>query len=215
MRILVLADIHSYLSQLTGILEEVDFDLVMIAGDLTHYRADDVLKIDSILSRYTDEVFAVHGNCDFETSTLNVYDSLKFLHAKSIDAKDFIVHGVGGSTYTPFNTPTEYSEEEMESFVNKLEVKSSMLNILLSHSPPLGIVDETMSGERAGSVAIRKRLSDFDLVLCGHIHESPGVERVVEGKREVIVVNPGPAAWGRFALVDVDDGIRAKLGKVV
>jgi Icc-related predicted phosphoesterase len=47
-----------------------------------------------------------------------------------------------------------------------------------------------------------------DLVLCGHIHESRGVDEIGETQ----IVNPGPVAEGHYAVVDVDDGtVRTRL----
>ena len=41
-----------------------------------------------------------------------------------------------------------------------------------------------------------------DLVLCGHIHEARGEDAVGRSR----VVNPGPVADGRYALVEIEDG---------
>ncbi|MEM3567855.1 MAG: metallophosphoesterase, partial [Thermoplasmata archaeon] len=38
-------------------------------------------------------------------------------------------------------------------------------------------------------------------VLCGHIHEAAGIERIFGN---TLVVNPGPAKHGRYALVEVE-----------
>jgi|Deesub1362A_J573_1020465.scaffolds.fasta_scaffold00870_18 hypothetical protein len=201
MKLLIIADIHSYFLQLDKILKEVEFDLLLLAGDLTHYKGSDVTKIDEIVSRYTDECFAVHGNCDPEHILRTELDTIRFIHATSIKLSENItLHGVGGSTFTPFNTPTEYSEDEMERFISMLKITDG-LNLLLSHSPPRNMVDVTMSGENAGSKALMKHAKKFSFIMCGHIHEASGVDR----KGRTIAVNPGPAAWGRYAVAEVDN----------
>lgn len=61
--------------------------------------------------------------------------------------------------------------------------------ILLSHCPPLGVLDRTRAGEHIGHRPLCRRIQDLDhapdLILCGHIHEAFGWERA----GETLVVN--------------------------
>lgn len=53
--------------------------------------------------------------------------------------------------------------------------------ILVTHSPPKGILDTTLRKNRAGSEALLDRINelpDLKYVICGHIHEARGVETV-------------------------------------
>ncbi len=196
MRFLVVSDIHSDFSKLKKILESDDFDIVLIAGDITNFRASDILIVDKIVGKHCSECFAVHGNCDPEEMLRYSLDHITFIHSRSVKLPDFTIHGIGGSTYTPFATPSEYSEEQIERFTKNFEF--SDFNILLTHCPPKGILDKTYNGENAGSEAIRKILNKFDVVFCGHIHEAYGVERV----GNTIVINTGPVIWGRYVIFD-------------
>ncbi len=206
MRFLHLSDIHSSTEKLEKILSLAEYDAVLIAGDLTHFRPRDAKAIDEVLSDYTDICFAVHGNCDHEVILNENYRVLRFIHSKSVEFEGYTIHGVGGSGITPFNTPSEYTEEEILKIIDKFTLGD--FNVLLSHCPPKGILDRTYSGIHAGCEVIRKRLGDFNAVLCGHIHESHGVVN-----SPCLVVNPGPAMWGRFAVIDFEKG-KAELRKI-
>ncbi|MFX1484823.1 MAG: hypothetical protein ACFFCP_16720, partial [Promethearchaeota archaeon] len=82
--------------------------------------------------------------------------------------------------------------------------------ILVSHSPPEGTqLDMTTQGEHVGSSSIRNFIiaEKPTLVICGHIHEGRGVDKL----SETLIVNPGSAAHGWAALVDLNNRVRVKL----
>ncbi len=112
--------------------------------------------------------------------------------------------GLGGSNITPFNTPLEFGEEEILEALERgyEEVKGCRVKILISHTPPHNTVDATPAGVRAGSPALREFLEkkDVNLVICGHVHEARGEERI----GDTLVVNTGPAQNG-FVKVVVDE----------
>lgn len=199
MKLLLLSDIHSNLKNLEEILKKTEFDIILIAGDLTHFRKQDVITIDELVSKYAPECYAVHGNCDNKEILSYSLSGIKFIHGKSLRLDDFTLHGIGGALKTPFGTPSEYTEEEYEEVLKHF--RYSEFNILVSHSPAKGILDRTRYGENIGSMAIRKYLKNFQIVLSGHVHESFGVL-----KDENLAVNPGPVNWGRFAILELESG---------
>ncbi len=73
-------------------------------------------------------------------------------------------------------------------------------NVLLSHCPPMGALDE-VDGQHVGSTSVRNHMKAFDLVCCAHIHEQRGVTEL-DG---VKVVNPGMAAEGHCAMIHFGD----------
>ncbi len=200
MKVLVVSDIHSAISNFKQIVERVDFDILFITGDLTNFRPSDVFKIDDIVEKYCSECYAVHGNCDPESVLSLDLDNINFIHSETLELRDFTLHGIGGSTFTPFNTPSEYSEEEIREFASKLKI-SNNVNILITHCPPKGILDKTRFGEHVGSIAIREIAEKFDFIFCGHIHEADGIETL--GK--TVIANPGPAAWRKFIVFDLEN----------
>jgi uncharacterized protein len=148
------------------------------------------------------------------------------VHAKHLmlDAQTAII-GLGGSTFTPWNTEREYSESQLESFLTEAynpELASSGL-IFLSHCPPYGCGLDLAPALRddlsydlhlgaphlvpVGSHAVRSAIAKFrpSLGLFGHIHEGRGFTKL-DG---TLCINPGSAFWtGRLngCIVDIING---------
>ncbi|MCD6492905.1 MAG: metallophosphoesterase [Archaeoglobaceae archaeon] len=201
MKLLIASDIHSSFQQFERILDsESDVDYVVITGDLTDFIALHIQKIDEILNSRGLKALVVHGNCDPPESIdyIEKSSNMTNLHAKSIKIGKYTFHGLGGSNYTPFFTPSEYSEDELRSFTKNFRYGEK--NILISHCPPYGILDLTYSGIHAGCVAVKEIINKFDVIFCGHIHESAGVY----ADESRIILNPGSALSGRYALFNLD-----------
>ncbi|MDR2622957.1 MAG: metallophosphoesterase [Methanobrevibacter sp.] len=205
MKIVHISDIHNNENEnFLRYLNENEIDLVLISGDITDFGpkefADDFLN--KLASKTS--VIAIHGNCDIES----VYNTIEksntiFGHDKISLFKNILIYGFGGSNPTPFNTPFEMSEEDLyaslnnlidyESVIleeNKSLDKNKVIKILLTHSPPFeSEADKIPSGDHVGSKAIRDILNenDFDLNLCGHIHEARSVSKL----NNTIIANPG------------------------
>ncbi|MBE8538768.1 metallophosphoesterase [Geoglobus acetivorans] len=209
MRILAISDIHSEFEMLERLVEKVRADVLAVAGDVTHFRPSDVRTFEAIIEDFDGEILVVHGNCDHEDSLNRENEKYRFIHGKSHRIGHLTFHGLGGSPITPFNTPSEYPEKHYREILENL--KYGEVNILLSHSPPYGILDRTYSGINAGNTVIRENLDKFDLIICGHIHESAGIERA--GKR-TLVVNPGPLNRGYYSIIEIDEGVHPTLLKL-
>ncbi|MBW9219896.1 metallophosphoesterase [Methanothermococcus sp. SCGC AD-155-N22] len=198
MRIVGITDLHGKYHHLKKILL-YDPDVLVISGDITHFGRD--LKVIDYL-RYLQEkegirILAVPGNCD----TLEVIDKINGiginLDGKCVNVGGIYYVGIGGSNRTPFNTPNEYSEEELYfKFINTVknieeEIKDRF--ILITHAPPFNtMADRTLEGN-VGSVSIRKIIEEYSpiLVACGHIHES----RCIDKLGNTYIVNPSPRSF--------------------
>ena len=212
MNVLVISDIHSSFKRLKKILSVAsdESSFCFACGDITHFRSQDIFEFDKLLRDFGFECIAVHGNCD-PPDTLDLFEEteINLIHRKSVKFKGFTLHGIGGSNYTPFFTPCEYSEDEIRGFTKNFSYGEK--NILISHCPPFGILDRTYGQVNAGCVAIREILSSFDAVFCGHIHEARGIHGGIrEGNHggtheNPLVVNPGNANSGYFAIFNFDD----------
>lgn len=202
MKALLLADLHGIYDHI-DLLLTTDPDCLFIAGDIT--QMGPVEDISVLTKRLSLPVLVVPGNCDPRESLACLDNSdAVCLHGSSITFGSVTIAGIGGSNPTPFDTPFECSEEEIDSTLEKLlkRMQKNRINILISHAPPFGILDEVSPDVHVGSVSIRKHLGAFDLVCCAHIHEQRGV--VKEG--DTWVVNPGPASDGYGALIQIGDG---------
>lgn len=196
MKILLTSDIHSNVQRFREIVEKESFDVIFISGDLTNFKKSDVFAIDEVLSKLGAECYAVHGNCDYEEILNYDLQSIRFIHGKSVKIDEISIHGLGGSLPTPFETPSEYPEKYFATLLENF--KLSDFNVLISHSPAKGILDKTKHGMSIGSEEIAKRISKFDIAVTGHVHERYGIQR-----EKGLVVNPGPATWGLYAILDL------------
>ena len=104
---------------------------------------------------------------------------------------------MGGSNRTPFDTPNEFDENEIASFIlqgyNK--VKDSPLKLFISHAPPFHTsVDIVTNGQHVGSLAVREFIENYqpDVCITGHIHEGKGEDKI----GRTVVINPGPIKNG-------------------
>jgi Icc-related predicted phosphoesterase len=205
MKILAISDPHGDYSKIKKIIEKAgDFDLVVVVGDITNYGPDE--KVNELAEMFDKPVLAIPGNCD-QKSILKALENSKAvnLHGKAEQIGNIRFIGLGGSNPTPFNTPFELSEEEIENALEGMvcsaeNSKECGTIVLLTHAPPHGARDELPFGH-VGSKAIQKFLDRVDLIVCGHIHEAKGMEKV--GK--TVVVNPGEACKGSCALITIEE----------
>jgi Icc-related predicted phosphoesterase len=201
MKILALADLHGKFFRLDGIIRKCDpVDVVVVAGDLTHGGpAENAVRSISELKHICPRVYCVPGNFD----TPEVAQAIG-QYAVNLDETPRVIMntefmGLGYSTPTGNDTPSEISEETM---AYKLDVLLSHTpagkTVLVSHMPPLDTLDMTEKGP-AGSKALRAALDRVDVIICGHIHKGRG--KVRDG---AWIINPGMAAEGKAAIIDLD-----------
>lgn len=196
MDVLLLADLHGQFGKIDSFLD-LGADAVFIAGDLTDMGPAD--SVEPLMSRIDVPCFVVPGNCDPKEilDVLEHSDSV-CLHASQINLGKISIAGIGGSNPTPFNTPFEMTDKQIDDILHEImpKLERTAHNVLLSHAPPYGTLD-VINGEHVGSVSIQRHMKAFDLVCCAHIHEQRGIMDV-EGTK---VVNPGMASIGNCAMI--------------
>lgn len=185
MNILAFSDIHTdedALDRLKALSAKKEYDAVFVCGDIADRGnisfAQDVLSI-------FKNTYAVFGNNDDESIMEKMEEMGVLVHAKKIPFGKYNIVGVGGSNPTPFNTPTEYSEEQIYSFLQNVDKNS----LVISHPPPYGFFDQIES-QNIGSKAVRRIIEERQpvLVVCGHVHETSGVANL--GKTKIIKIAP-------------------------
>ena len=197
MRILALADIHGY-EYTPYFVEEIeslyDFDVIMIAGDITNFGPAEFAK--ELLDSLPKKVIAVPGNCD-PVGTVKAIEKSKGInaHKKRIRLENYTVIGLGGTDGKGFSMGITFTAED----VNNL-LKECNGCIFLTHQPPFGILDE-VGHRHVGSKILRTALDKItpSLVISGHIHEARGYEI----RNNTIFVNPGPTRMGYAAIIDM------------
>ncbi|MDO8870026.1 MAG: metallophosphoesterase [Methanobacteriaceae archaeon] len=209
MNILAISDLHgSTHKALNNYLKNNKIDLIVIAGDITHFGpaelAEDILNE---ISSYDIPVVAIPGNCDPQgvSSQLDNSNAIN-IHGKSTAIKNVGICGFGGSNLTPFDTPLEFGEIEIFEELDKImvEMKDQDIKILVTHAPPLNTnADKLPNGDHVGSESIRKIIEDYkpNINICGHIHEAQSIDQI----GETIILNPGQIMDGGACLVQIDD----------
>jgi len=193
---LLIADLHGEFGKIDSFLD-LNPEVVFIAGDITNMGPVD--SVDSLLSRIEVPCFAVPGNCD----PREILDFLEqsdcvCLHGSQMNLGKISLVGVGGSNPTPFGTPFELTDKQIDDLLHGAlaKMEKTTHNVLISHVPPQGALDE-VNGEHVGSASVRRHMKSFDLVCCAHIHEQRGITEL-DG---VKIVNPGVAAMGNCAML--------------
>jgi Icc-related predicted phosphoesterase len=145
------------------------------------------------LATITQPSVLVAGNSettDELTAACREWPAAHVLHGSGVRINDIEFWGVGGAVpVTPFGSWSyDLSEEEAEVFLTGCPRHA----VLVTHSPPQGILDVASSGRSLGSVAIRAAMERVQppLIVCGHIHASGG-RALLQGR--TTVVNAGPA----------------------
>lgn len=204
MKLLVFSDIHSDARAL-GRLMAIDADYYFCAGDLVNFsRGLDAMG--EILRKRGDRVYVIPGNHESEQQIVDFCGryGLHNFHGGRMEIDGFHVVGLGYSNPTPFDTPGEYSEEELESRLHAFDGLKPM--IAICHVPPYGtMLDRITNLRHAGSNAMRAFLQREQprYFFCGHIHEAAGAQ---EKLGETSALNVGKRGY----LLDLEK--QAQLG---
>ena len=206
---IVAGDIHGDASLLADTLAAVPelprADGVIITGDIS--RAGGGIPSARAVVEAAEElcpvVLAQIGNIDQPQVDAWLDERGINLHRKAREiAPDTAIIGVGGSTFTPFGTPSEFPEARYAEWLKELAARAADHKrlILVSHNPPKDTVcDRTGSGQHVGSRAVREFIEERQpaVCLCGHVHEAAGMQLV--GRTQVL--NPGSLGSGGYALL--------------
>jgi Icc-related predicted phosphoesterase len=174
-RLLVFSDIHGDLRALERLMA-IDADYYFAAGDLVSWGRG-LEKVGPILEPHRNRVYVLPGNHESASDIAGFCSQFGFVdfHGGKLELAGARVAGLGYSSPTPFDTPGEYSEEEMAARLAKFDAFQP--SVMICHAPPLNTaLDRVHDGLHAGSRAIhefidRVRPAHF---FCGHIHEAEG-----------------------------------------
>ncbi len=193
MKVIAFGDIHMDCRAIKKIPDLEHANLVIITGDLTNFGGrKEALRILEEIRGINPRCYAIHGNLDLPEVN-DLLSGLEInLHSTGIIQGDIGLFGVGGSNITPFNTPSEYTEEEISEFVNRAYecIQDAPIKVLISHAPPYGTVtDQLNNGMHVGSKAIREFIEKYqpDFCFTGHIHEARGKDTIGQS----LILNPG------------------------
>ena len=202
MRIYAVEDLHGKVDRIDLVrknLRHLKPDALVIAGDITNYsNSTDVIEK---INNMPVPVLAVRGNTDRLKidGLLDHYPNTTSLHLKKYKIKDIEFMGVSGAIPVPFSSRIAFREKKI---MSTLAARINAETVLVAHPPPRGTLDTAFGGFNAGCRRLHQLVLQCQpkLLLCGHIHETPG--RATIGRTQVI--NCCVVGNGRGAIIDFD-----------
>ncbi len=192
MRLLLFSDIHCHKQYCQNIVKlSQQADVVIGAGDFAMQRQG-LEQTFKYLDGITKPFIIVPGNNEDDTQLETVCKNrphIHILHGSGIDIDDLYFFGVGGGIpITPFG---DWSFDISEEAAEDLLLDTPEHCILITHSPPKGILDRSSTGQSLGSVSIKNTVLKKQprLNVCGHIHGSAGKTSQLGN---TTIINAGP-----------------------
>ena len=192
MKLLLFSDLHNDFGTAAKLVELSNtVDLVVGAGDFCVARRglDEIIKP---LTAITNPTILVPGNSESDdelSRACRSWKNARVLHGSQVTMAQISFFGIGGGIpITPFGSWSyDFSEDEAYDLLRDCPAGG----VLVSHSPPQGVLDVSSDGRRLGSQAVRETIliKKPDLVVCGHIHGSAGQ---IEHIGDTTVINAGP-----------------------
>jgi Icc-related predicted phosphoesterase len=214
LRLAYVVDVHDRFDAVSEALRSIgEVDILLIGGDITTGGTpEDAERAIALWRPLAPQLYAVAGNMDSSRIDERLADLGVSLNGRGVVLGEIGLAGLSAAPHSPLSTPHELPEDELErrGETALAEVTECRVRIFCPHAPPLGTAcDRLRSGEHVGSAAVRALVErrQPDIVLCGHIHESRGTDRIGGAQ----VANPGPVAAGHYALVEVGDTVSVTL----
>jgi Icc-related predicted phosphoesterase len=207
MLILAAADIHGAQYRLNLILQNIQEyspDLVVICGDITQFGPGEVAL--NFLNQIPVPTLAIPGNIDTPKVDSAISQSAaENIHYKMVTRGNFSFIGIGGLLPSPLSKIDISVNASKKSLEEILEKNS----ILVTHEPPFKTLDTVFFGHHAGNRELRQLLEHYQprLILCGHIHEDPGVVTV----KDTVVVNCSMGKKTEGAIITVNNTIQTQI----
>jgi Icc-related predicted phosphoesterase len=213
-RIAYVVDVHGRFEAVAkAVAATGPVDVLVVGGDITTFGTpDDAERAIEGWRSLAPTLLAVAGNCDSPEIDERLVALGVSIHGRGTVVEDVGFAGVSAAPLSPLHTPYELPDDELgERAANGLrEIAGCRVRVFCPHSPPHGTAcDRLRSGEHVGSAALRALIEreQPDVVLCGHIHEARATDRIGGAQ----IANPGPAAAGHYALLDLDESIAVRL----
>ncbi len=175
MKVLVFSDIHGDARALDHLLAQ-PADIYIAAGDLSTFGRG-LERCSEALGPLRDHVWLLPGNHETHQQTQALCGRFGFFdfHRQVRTLGGVQWAGLGYSNPTPFDTPGEYTEEEIAEALAAFDGLRPLY--LIVHFPPHRTrLDQAAPRRHAGSRALRQWVERAQPVylLCGHIHECAG-----------------------------------------
>lgn len=188
-RILAFSDLHHDTAARDAVLAAAKgADLVIGAGDFVsaHWGLEAFVAPFDVLAEKA--VFTCGNNETLEA--LRSATRVPVLHGETAEVAGLTVAGIGCAV--PPLPPMAWQSFDMtEEEAAALLAPIGQADVLVSHSPPLGLCDEHLDNGHIGSRAVREAAERLQpaFLFCGHIHDDWGAR---ERLGPTVVANLGP-----------------------
>lgn len=197
MKLLLFSDLHCDIIAARQLVERSrEVDLLVGAGDFGTMRQGIEQTIGALASIAKPAVL-VPGNSESDDelrAACRCWPSAHVLHGSRVAIEGIEFFGLGGGVpVTPFGSWSfDLTEQQAETFLADCPQGC----VLVSHSPPHGVLDVASAGRHLGSVALRTAVERAGpvLVVCGHIHACAGQSANI-GSTPVINAGPAGVVW--------------------
>jgi Icc-related predicted phosphoesterase len=214
MKLAYVVDVHGDFAAVTRALGQIGaVDVLIVGGDITTKGTpDDVARAIAGWQPLAARLLAVAGNMDSAAIDARLAGLGVSLDAHGAVIGDIGFFGVSAGPKSPLHTPYEITEEQIADRIETgfAVVKDCRIKLFCPHAPPANTAcDRIFSGLHVGSTAVRAFIerAQPDLVLCGHIHESRGEDRI--GRSHI--VNPGSITQGHYAVAEIGETVAVRL----
>lgn len=187
MNIIVLSDTHGLEEKTRSFIKNNKADVLIHCGDWSHHLRGDLGSLNVIASfmgsfSHIKHKLIIAGNHDFigekqSALTRNTFQTHNVLY---LHDQEVIIDGIKfyGTPYQPefggwaFNLPR--NGKRLKQVWDNVPYDT---NVLITHSPPCGILDRNINGIHCGCELLRDRIDQLPVLkyhLMAHIHESAG-----------------------------------------
>jgi Icc-related predicted phosphoesterase len=191
-KLLLFSDLHHDLPAAKRLAALADSaDVLIGAGNFcnAHHHLSACLDVFRAVKKPLILVPGNNESTDELTTACRVWPHAHVLHGTGVTISGIDFFGIGGGIpVTPFGSWSyDFTEEQADDLLAACPAGC----VLVSHSPPYGVVDLSSRGQHLGSKAVRRAVERLALrlVVCGHIHGSAGQNAVIATSP---VVNAGP-----------------------
>jgi Icc-related predicted phosphoesterase len=224
MKIAAIGCIHNEIERLPILFEKVasyEPDILISVGDIADasfpkgFEPIDIGKIFlEEAKEYFKKILIVPGTWDKDLISFFQKQNV-LIHGRGESIGDVGIYGFGGAQ-TPFNTPYEPSDKEIEEGLRKAfnEIKDKKIKIQATHAPPFNSTLDLVGNKHVGSLAVRKIIEEFSpqVAICAHIHESVGKDFI----KNSLAINVGKFTEGYFGLIEIkNDSINAEIVSLI
>ena len=176
MRLLIFSDIHGDKAALERLMQ-VEADYYFAAGDLVNWGRG-LGDVGPIMAPRAERLYLIPGNHESAADISNFAGQFGFhdFHGQSMQLGRWTVGGLGYSNITPFKTPGEYTEPQLQEHLEKFTGLAPPL-VMVCHCPPKNSrLDRAGEGQHFGSPSVREFIERVQPAhfFCGHIHEAAG-----------------------------------------